>query len=148
MSKPNPPNRINAPESMEYIHTLLEVTRDGFRDVGQEIREVKKATSTQESVLRELITSSAIQKEQIQRFIKLLDGNGQEGLVARLAKIEKDITNLQSNFERLTLNIKEIEDDIKEDKDKVMDKMWSLLKPLIAAALGAGAAMGTANIIT
>jgi len=133
---------------MEYIHTLLEVTRDGFRDVGQEIREVKKATSTQESVLRELITSSAIQKEQIQRFIKLLDGNGQEGLVARLAKIEKDITNLQSNFERLTLNIKEIEDDIKEDKDKVMDKMWSLLKPLIAAALGAGAAMGTANIIT
>lgn len=134
-------------DTFNQIQQLLDLTRVGFKEVSEEIREIRSTNSSNENVVRDVIMSTTLQKEQLQRLVKIIDGNGREGLSSRLLRMENTVGNIQGNMEKLFLEVKDLDKAMKQDKDRVIDKLWGVLKPLIAAAIGAGAVAGTAGLL-
>jgi hypothetical protein len=81
-----------------------------------------------------------IQKEQIDKIIKKIDGNGQPGLFERVLRIEGKIDTLIGNVEDLTTVISGLTKfqaeitGIEKEKEKVFNKTWIVVGAMISIA--------------
>lgn len=129
---------------MNKVEELVQAAREGFRDMRDEVNEIDQRYRAQEANLRDIQTNQIVQEKDIRRVLTIIDGNGEKPLGVRLTRLEADIESLNRSLNRIGDQLAEISSDIKEQKKVWGQRVWDLLKPFIAAALGAAAvASGT-----
>lgn len=132
---PSESERVRRLEHHEHhyhsgVEKVIEVTQEGFKEIGNTLKE-------QGLRMTSLEKETALQGESLKRMLHLLDGNGHPPLAVRLAQMEKDNEYTKKELEELNKKVEAL-------RQSAMDKMWDLLKPLIAAGLAAaGAAAAT-----
>ncbi len=129
---------------MNKVEELVQAARDGFRDMRDEVNEMEKRYRTQETNLRDIQVNQVLQEKDLLRILSMIDGNGEKPLTVRLVKLESDIESVNDGLQRIGDQLAEMAADIKDQKKVWSQRAWEILKPLIAAALGAAAvASGT-----
>jgi len=143
----NPNPSQTEPTLLKNVQELLGATKEGFEGVGQELRRLQDKNYNQESTLRDLLTSLALHEKDLKRVLYIIDGNGEKALNIRLANLENQLDHAMKRLDRVNDRIKDLEKEYKQDKNIWMQRMWDILKPLIAAAIAAGAVASGAGLL-
>lgn len=133
---------------MHKVEELVQAARDGFRDMRDEVNEIEQRYRTQEANLRDMQTNQVLQEKDIHRVLGMIDGNGEKPLSVRLTRMEADIEGLNQGLNRIGDQLTEISADIKDQKKVWGQRVWDILKPVIAAALGAAAVASGTGVIS
>ncbi len=133
---------------MNKVEELVQAAREGFRDMRDEVNEIEQRYHAQETNLRDIQMSQVLQEKDLLRILSMVDGNGEKPLTVRLARLESNIENLNEGLHRIGDQLAEMSADIKEQKKVWSQRAWEILKPLIAAALGAAAVASGTGAIT
>lgn len=129
------------------VEELVQAAREGFRDMRDEVSEIDQRYRAQEKNLRDIEMNQVLQEKDLRRLLSIIDGNGEKPLTVRLTRLDSDIESLSQGLNRIGDQLTEISADIKDQKKVWSQRAWEILKPLIAAALGAAAvASGTGTI--
>lgn len=147
-SRPQPLEQGADEELLYKVEELVQAAREGFRDMRDEVAEIEQRYSTQESNLRDIQTTQTLQEKDIRRILTIVDGNGEKPLSVRLTRMEADIESVAEGLGRIGDQLSEISSDVKEQKKIWGQRVWEILKPLIAAALGAAAVATGSGAIT
>lgn len=132
---------------MNKVEELVQAARDGFRDMRDEVNEMEKRYRTQETSLRDIQVNQVLQEKDLLRILSMIDGNGEKPLTVRLVKLESDIESVNDGLQRIGDQLAEMAADIKDQKKVWSQRAWEILKPLIAAALGAAAVASGTGVI-
>lgn len=127
---------INRLEHREYHYhadtkLILETTKEGFAKVSESLEGSANRIASIEK-------EQAVSSEALRRVLLVLDGNGRPSLGERLTNIEKDNEAQEETLEELNTRIARLKGKLEKYQQGIADKMWEILKPLIAAALAAG----------
>lgn len=133
---------------MNKVQELVQAAREGFRDMRDEVNEIEQRYRSQEANLRDIQTNQVVQEKDIKRVLNVIDGNGEKPLSVRLTRLESDIESLNQGLNRIGDQLSEISADIKDQKKVWGQRVWDILKPFIAAALGAAAVASGTGALT
>lgn len=121
-------------DSERALNRVLEVTEKGFEKVGE-------AFTEQNNRLAEFETEQTLQGESLKRLLHMLDGNGVPPLAVRLSKLEQMDKHHSAEIKEINEKLDRINEKMDRNAQSMMEKMWDLLKPLLAAALAAAGVM-------
>lgn len=108
---------------------LLDVTINGFESVKAEYGQVLDRLTGVE-------TTNQLVRSDLDRVLHVVDGNGKDPIVVRIARLETGLKDLKEAQ-------KESFDKLEAANKSTMEKLWDLAKIPLGAALGAGVMAAT-----
>lgn len=126
---------------LDTVESLLDTTKDGFKGMGGELNEFRSKQDSYDQLLLQIVSEQKLDRNDLERILKVIDGNGVEALSVRLAKFETVMEQISKQITEAGLRITRIEEELKSQQKQTIEKLWDIVKPLLMGALGAGGAL-------